>query len=175
MHRSWFCVRTHAQPCHILLWSQGLWPVRLLCPWDFPGKYTGVDSHFLLRSSQPRDRTHVSWVSWITGRFYTTWAIKILCIDASVSQLRVSHANSDTKRTPEVVPQRCPGSRRQSPSSCREMLCGSALVQWRNAPSGSLWYFYCELPENNRTNGFQGNWFLKHVGFHHYKNNIDLW
>ena len=27
----------------------GLWPTRLLCPWDFPGKSTGVDCHFLLQ------------------------------------------------------------------------------------------------------------------------------
>jgi len=24
------------------------WTTRLLCPWDFPGKNTGVGSHFLL-------------------------------------------------------------------------------------------------------------------------------
>ena len=29
----------------------GLWPSRLLCPWDFPGKSTGVGCHCLLRSS----------------------------------------------------------------------------------------------------------------------------
>ena len=27
----------------------GLEPSRLLCPWDFPGKYTGVGCHCLLR------------------------------------------------------------------------------------------------------------------------------
>ena len=26
-----------------------LWPTRLLCPWDFPGKNTGVGCHFLLQ------------------------------------------------------------------------------------------------------------------------------
>ena len=26
----------------------GLWPTRLLCPWDFPGKSTGVGCHCLL-------------------------------------------------------------------------------------------------------------------------------
>ena len=33
----------------ILLWPHGLWPNRLLCPWDFPGKNTGVGCHFLLQ------------------------------------------------------------------------------------------------------------------------------
>ena len=28
---------------------QGLWPTRLPCPWDFPGKNTGVGCHFLLQ------------------------------------------------------------------------------------------------------------------------------
>ena len=27
----------------------GLWPVNLLCPWDFSGKNTGVDCHFPLQ------------------------------------------------------------------------------------------------------------------------------
>ena len=27
----------------------GLWPARLLCPWNFPGKNTGVDCHSLLQ------------------------------------------------------------------------------------------------------------------------------
>ena len=30
------------QPC-------GLWPARLLSPWDFPGKNAGVGCHFLLQ------------------------------------------------------------------------------------------------------------------------------
>ena len=27
----------------------GLWPARLLCPWDFPSKNTGVGCHFLFQ------------------------------------------------------------------------------------------------------------------------------
>ena len=30
--------------------SHGLQPTRLLCPWDFPGKSTGVGCHCLLRA-----------------------------------------------------------------------------------------------------------------------------
>ena len=29
--------------------THGLWPTRLLCPWGFPGKNTGVGCPFLLR------------------------------------------------------------------------------------------------------------------------------
>ena len=54
------------------LWPRGLEPIRLLCPWDSPGKNTGVGCHFLLQgSSQPRDRTQVSC---IVGRFFAIWA-----------------------------------------------------------------------------------------------------
>ena len=36
---------------------------RLLRPWDFLGKSTGVGCHFLLQgASQPRDRTQVSHI-----------------------------------------------------------------------------------------------------------------
>ena len=51
-----------------------LWPSRLLCPWGFPGKNTGVGWHFLLQgSSWLRDQTHVSLVSpALEGTFFTT-------------------------------------------------------------------------------------------------------
>ena len=31
----------------------GLYPTRLLCPWDFPYNSTGVDCHFLLQGTFP--------------------------------------------------------------------------------------------------------------------------
>ena len=54
---------------------------RLLCPWDSLGKNTGVDSIPSSRgSSQPRDWTHVSYIS-LAGRLLTTsttWESTIL-------------------------------------------------------------------------------------------------
>ena len=35
------------------LQPHGLQLVRLLCPWDFPGKNTGMDYHFLLQRIFP--------------------------------------------------------------------------------------------------------------------------
>ena len=35
------------------LWPHGLQPSRLLCPWDFPGKDTGVGCHFFLQGIFP--------------------------------------------------------------------------------------------------------------------------
>ena len=61
--RSWIlyfsmsCVLSHSV-MSISLWPHGLQPTRLLCPWDSPGKNTGVSCHVLLQgSSQPRDQT----------------------------------------------------------------------------------------------------------------------
>ena len=36
-----------------LLLPHGLQPTRLLCPWDSPGKNTGVGCHFLLQGNLP--------------------------------------------------------------------------------------------------------------------------
>ena len=45
-------------------------PTRLLCPWDFLGKNTGLGCHFLLQGIFPtKVRTHVS------GRFFTRFLI----------------------------------------------------------------------------------------------------
>ena len=48
--------------------THGLQPTRLLCPWDFPGKDTGVLCHFLLQG--------ISRVSCTTGRFFPDWATR---------------------------------------------------------------------------------------------------
>ena len=43
----------------------GRQPVRLLCPWDFPGKNAGVDCHFLLQEIFPTKGSypHLWWFS----------------------------------------------------------------------------------------------------------------
>ena len=38
-----------AQSCPTLCHPQGLKPAKLLCPWNLPGKNTGVGCHFLLQ------------------------------------------------------------------------------------------------------------------------------
>ena len=46
------CVRMHSCECSVVSDSlpvHGLWPTRLLCPWNFPGSNTGVGTHFLLQ------------------------------------------------------------------------------------------------------------------------------
>ena len=38
----------------------GLQPTRLLCPWDFPGKNTGVGCHFLLQCRKVKSESEVA-------------------------------------------------------------------------------------------------------------------
>ena len=46
------CVCLHSVVSHSLQ-LHGLWPTRFLCPWDFPGKDTGLGCHFLLQRIFP--------------------------------------------------------------------------------------------------------------------------
>ena len=45
----WNCCCLVPKSCLTLLQPHGLWPARLLYPWDSPGKNTGVGCHFLLQ------------------------------------------------------------------------------------------------------------------------------
>ena len=51
------------------LGPHGLWPTRLLCPWNSPSKNIEVDCHFLLQGSS-RSRDWIQ-VSRIAGRRFT--------------------------------------------------------------------------------------------------------
>ena len=62
----------------------GLWPPRLLRPWDSPGKNTGLGCQALLqRISQPGDWTLVSVTA---GRFFTIWATREAPLNRSFNQ-----------------------------------------------------------------------------------------
>ena len=46
------------------LQPHGLYPAKLLCPWDYPSKNTGVGCHFLLQeivSTQGSNPCHLCW------------------------------------------------------------------------------------------------------------------
>ena len=54
------------------LQPHGLQLAMLLCPWNFPGKHTGVGCHTLFRGIfSTQDRTRVSFIS-CTGRWIFT-------------------------------------------------------------------------------------------------------
>ena len=42
------CMRAHSVASDSVR-PHGLWPARLLCSWDFPGRNIGVGCHFLLQ------------------------------------------------------------------------------------------------------------------------------
>ena len=43
------------------LWEPfGLQPTMLICPWDFSGKNTGVDCHFLLQCMKVKSESEVA-------------------------------------------------------------------------------------------------------------------
>ena len=54
------------------LWPHGLQPTRLFCPWDFPGRNTGVGCHFLPQEIFPIQGLNL--VSLIVSRCFTIWA-----------------------------------------------------------------------------------------------------
>ena len=45
--------------------SHGLWPARLLCPWNFPSKNTGVGCHFLLQGIFPSQGSNLSLLPFL--------------------------------------------------------------------------------------------------------------
>ena len=51
------------------LWPHGLQPTRLLCPWDSPGKNTGVGCHFLLQRIFPIEGSNPSLLHWKVDSF----------------------------------------------------------------------------------------------------------
>ena len=56
----------------------GLSPIRLLCPWDSPGKNTGVGCHFLLQGIfQTQELNPCLLISpALAGGFFTIWATR---------------------------------------------------------------------------------------------------
>ena len=48
-----------AKSCSALATPWTVWPARLLCPWDSPGKNTGVGCHLLLKGIFPTQGLHL--------------------------------------------------------------------------------------------------------------------
>ena len=62
-------VRTSYQSvsCSVMpdsLQPHGLQPTRILCPWDFPGKDSGVGCHFLLQGIFPTQTSNLCPLRW---------------------------------------------------------------------------------------------------------------
>ena len=59
------------QSCLTLLQPHSLYPARLLCPWDLPGKNTGAHCHFLLPGIFPTQESNL--ISCIGGQILYHW------------------------------------------------------------------------------------------------------
>ena len=67
------CVCVLSRSCVLhLLWPRELQPSRLLCPWDSPGKATGVACHFLLQGIFPGMGPASLASPPLAGKFFTT-------------------------------------------------------------------------------------------------------
>ena len=62
-----YCYYSVAKLCPTLLRPHGLYPARLLCPWDFPGKNTGVGCHFLLQGIFSTQGLNPPLLHWQAG------------------------------------------------------------------------------------------------------------
>ena len=110
---------------------------RLLCPWDFPGKNTGICCHFLLQGFfLTQGSNQCLHVSCIKGRFFTTepsgkLILVFLCLislsknsSQEVLVVKNSLADSGVVRDVDLIPGsgRCPGGGSGNPlqNSCLE-------------------------------------------------------
>ena len=67
----------YALPCSVVSDSSPphvVKPARLLCPWDFPGKFIGVGCHFLLQGIFPTQGSFLMSPA-LAGEFFTTSTI----------------------------------------------------------------------------------------------------
>ena len=98
------------------LQPHGLQPSRLLCPWNSPGKNTGVGCHFLLQGVfWPRDWTHISCVSSTAGWFsksvnteFDQWALKKGNKNTTLLEATHTHTHSHSitnlsKKLPRLI------------------------------------------------------------------------
>ena len=104
-----------AQSCPTLCNPMGLQPTRLLCPWESPGKKTGVGCHSLLQGIFPsKDQTQLSCTA---GGFLTIWATRETLLYVTTSHL----LNRETEFTNgqwvdrTLTPQSVPTSSKNSP------------------------------------------------------------
>ena len=76
--------------CPVLLWPHGLSPARLLCPWEFPGKHTGVGCRFLLQGIFPIQGSNL-------GLLLGRWILYYLSHQGSPQQREVPTSSAGDK------------------------------------------------------------------------------
>ena len=89
LHIRIVCACSISQSCLTLLQPCGLSPASFLCPWDFPGKNTGMGCHFLLQKifltqgSNPHllycRQILCHWATWEAHHMENSCTINKLC------------------------------------------------------------------------------------------------
>ena len=96
-------------------------PARLLCPWDFPGKNTGVGCHLLLQEIFPTQGLNPSLLPW------------------QVDSLPLSHLGSlkiqDTRLKMDVETS---SDRRETCPGLQHELRDVSLLSWRHSASTEM-------------------------------------
>ena len=129
----------------------GLQPAKLLCPWDFSSKDTGVDFHALL-GNLPYLGIQLTSLMFpaVAGRFFTSSATceAHSCVDSAKTSrknfllfctTRVFPGNSVVKNLPAVQKTQVWSLGREDPLE-KEMATHSSIVAWKisrtEGPSG---------------------------------------
>ena len=77
------CVLSHSETCDSLQ-SCGLWPTRLLCSWNFPGKNTEVGCDFLLRGMVLTQESNTHLLRWQVGSCPLSHRGSLMIISSSI-------------------------------------------------------------------------------------------
>ena len=94
--------------CLILCDPHGLYPARLLCPWNSPGKNTGVSCHSLLQGifkiepgspelqvgslpSEPPGKPHYTYNDGIQN----SNIVRYYCLEVKLLDITLGHKNKD--------------------------------------------------------------------------------
>ena len=83
------------------LWPYGLYPTRLLCPWDSPGKNAGMGCHALLQGTLPTQGSNPSLMSpALASGFFTLVSPGKLYLDcAYTKKLFIIYLKFNPKQT----------------------------------------------------------------------------
>ena len=128
------CYRTKvlaAQLCLILCDPMD-YPMRLLCPWNSPGKNTGVISHFLLQgSSGPRDQ-NPDLLHWV--KFYTVWATRELRHPQQMEYISIFHYGKSESVCRSVVSNSWRPMACNPPGSSVHVILQARILEWVAIP-----------------------------------------
>ena len=122
------------------LWPHELLPTTFLCPWNFPGKNTGVGCHFLLQGIFPTQELNpISCISCRQILYYCTtnnanWAYPQACSMKHYSA-RLSKNNKIvlTQKCGEEKPSNALGSKRKFKKKSMERKTELRLFLWNRA------------------------------------------